>query len=221
MQNHELKLFLEVELGLVITYDSYFYLHAFFNNQWYLVFTTFLQDLHPCPLPDKTKEDILLFFKLYDPEKEELRYSFIFLPINLFFFSNNTLPFCFWPIIIFRYVGRLFVKALGKPADILSKLNEMAGFSPSVEIQLFEVYLLENSIWSTFTFDAVYHCWICYYAFVKILLFAYYIYFLNNCQEIKFEPNVMCDHIDNNVPFHSSQVSLKHRPMMSNCYLIT
>ncbi|XP_074566066.1 ubiquitin C-terminal hydrolase 13-like isoform X2 [Curcuma longa] len=106
MQNHELKLFLEVELGL---------------------------DLHPCPLPDKTKEDILLFFKLYDPEKEEL-----------------------------RYVGRLFVKALGKPADILSKLNEMAGFSPSVEIQLFE--------------------------------------------EIKFEPNVMCDHIDNNVPFHSSQL---------------
>ncbi|XP_074565109.1 ubiquitin C-terminal hydrolase 13-like [Curcuma longa] len=106
MQNHELKLFLEVELGL---------------------------DLHPCPLPDKTKEDILLFFKFYDPEKEEL-----------------------------RYVGRLFVKALGKPADILSKLNEMAGFSPSVEIQLFE--------------------------------------------EIKFEPNVMCDHIDNNVPFHSSQL---------------
>ncbi|XP_042437838.1 ubiquitin C-terminal hydrolase 13-like isoform X3 [Zingiber officinale] len=106
IQNAELKLFLEVELGL---------------------------DLHPCPLPDKTKEDILLFFKLYDPEKEEL-----------------------------RYVGRLFVKVLGKPADILSKLNEMAGFSPSVQIQLYE--------------------------------------------EIKFEPNVMCECVDTNVPFDSSQL---------------
>ncbi|RRT74941.1 hypothetical protein B296_00013281, partial [Ensete ventricosum] len=45
--NAELKLFLEVELG---------------------------PDLCPVPPPPKTKEDILLFFKLYDPEKEELRY---------------------------------------------------------------------------------------------------------------------------------------------------
>ncbi|RRT65282.1 hypothetical protein BHE74_00019051 [Ensete ventricosum] len=50
--NAELKLFLEVELGLVI-YIS--------------------EDLHPVPPPQKTKEDILLFFKLYDPEKEGLR----------------------------------------------------------------------------------------------------------------------------------------------------
>lgn len=34
-----------------------------------------LQDLRPIAPPDKTKEDILLFFKLYDPEKKELRYS--------------------------------------------------------------------------------------------------------------------------------------------------
>ncbi|KAJ6986547.1 hypothetical protein NC653_019919 [Populus alba x Populus x berolinensis] len=45
--NAELKLFLEVEIG---------------------------QDLRPVPPPEKTKEDILLFFKLYDPSKEELRY---------------------------------------------------------------------------------------------------------------------------------------------------
>jgi len=38
-----------------------------------------------------------------------------------------------------RYVGRLFVKALGKPAEILSKLNEMAGFQPNEEIELYEV----------------------------------------------------------------------------------
>ncbi|XP_029119571.1 ubiquitin C-terminal hydrolase 12 isoform X6 [Elaeis guineensis] len=104
--NAELKLFLEVELGL---------------------------DLRPLPPPDKTKEDILLFFKLYDPEKEEL-----------------------------RYVGRLFVKALGKPSDILTKLNELAGFSPNEEIELYE--------------------------------------------EIKFEPTVMCEHIDKRLTFRSSQL---------------
>jgi hypothetical protein len=33
-----------------------------------------LQALHPVPpvLPDRGKDDILLFFKLYDPEKETL-----------------------------------------------------------------------------------------------------------------------------------------------------
>jgi hypothetical protein len=36
-------------------------------------------------------------------------------------------------------VGRSFVKGGGKPTDILEKLNEMAGFAPNEEIQLFEV----------------------------------------------------------------------------------
>ncbi|KAL8490827.1 hypothetical protein ACS0TY_022727 [Phlomoides rotata] len=41
-----------------------------------------------------------------------------------------------------RIVGRLFVKSSGKPIDILSKLNEMAGFAPDEEeIELFEVCL--------------------------------------------------------------------------------
>ncbi|GAB2248749.1 hypothetical protein Droror1_Dr00012108 [Drosera rotundifolia] len=35
------------------------------------------QDLRPVPPPVKTKEDLLLFFKYYDPEKEELRWSAI------------------------------------------------------------------------------------------------------------------------------------------------
>ncbi|KAA8544396.1 hypothetical protein F0562_022408 [Nyssa sinensis] len=104
--NAELKLFLEVELGL---------------------------DLHPIPPPDKTKDDILLFFKLYDPEKEEL-----------------------------RYVGRLFVKATGKPIEILTKLNEMAGYAPDEEIALYE--------------------------------------------EIKFEPNLMCELIDKEITFQSGQL---------------
>ncbi|KAF3789504.1 Ubiquitin carboxyl-terminal hydrolase 12 [Nymphaea thermarum] len=104
--NAELKLLLEVEFGM---------------------------DCQPLPPPDKTREDILLFFKLYDPEKEEL-----------------------------RYVGRLFVKAGGKPVEILTRLNEMAGFPSNEEIELYE--------------------------------------------EIKFEPTVMCEHIDTKVTFRASQL---------------
>ncbi|KAJ3675624.1 hypothetical protein LUZ60_004666 [Juncus effusus] len=104
--NAELKLLLEVELGV---------------------------DLHPIAPPEKTREEILIFFKLYYPEKEEL-----------------------------RYVGRLFLKANGKPAEIISKLNEMAGFPADEEIELYE--------------------------------------------EIKFEPNIMCEPIDKKLSFRSSQL---------------
>ncbi|GMI70096.1 ubiquitin-specific protease 12 [Hibiscus trionum] len=104
--NAELKLFLEVELG---------------------------PDLQPVAPPEKTKEDILLFFKLYDPYKEEL-----------------------------RYIGRMFVKGAGKPMEILARINKMAGFDPDEEIELYE--------------------------------------------EIKFEPNVMCEHIDKKLTFRTSQL---------------
>ncbi|XP_043700166.1 ubiquitin C-terminal hydrolase 12-like [Telopea speciosissima] len=52
---------------------------------------------------------ILLFFKLYDPEKEEL-----------------------------RYVGSLFVYGSDRPVDILTELNDMAGFGAKEEIELYE-----------------------------------------------------------------------------------
>ncbi|XP_061955007.1 ubiquitin C-terminal hydrolase 12-like isoform X1 [Populus nigra] len=109
--NAELKLFLEVELGLF----------------------AISQDLRPIAPPEKTKEDILLFFKLYDPEKQEL-----------------------------RYVGRLFVKNSSKPIEILAKLNQMAGFVSEEEIELYE--------------------------------------------EIKFEPCVMCEHLDKRASFRTSQI---------------
>ncbi|XP_019245566.1 PREDICTED: ubiquitin carboxyl-terminal hydrolase 12-like isoform X2 [Nicotiana attenuata] len=102
----ELKLFLEVDLCL---------------------------DMRPFAPPGTTKEEILLFFKLYDPLKEKI-----------------------------RYVGRLFVKGSGTPLEMLTKLNELAGFSPDEEIELFE--------------------------------------------EIKFEPNVMCEHIDSTLSFRGSQL---------------
>ncbi|GLT69606.1 hypothetical protein SLA2020_417430 [Shorea laevis] len=88
--NAELKLFLEVELGL---------------------------HLRPIVPPDKTGIDILLFFKHYDPEKEEL-----------------------------HYVGRLFVKHTGRPIEILSRLNEMAGYDPDEEIDLYEEIKFEPTV---------------------------------------------------------------------------
>ncbi|XP_055829914.1 ubiquitin C-terminal hydrolase 13-like isoform X2 [Solanum dulcamara] len=106
VHNAELKLFLEVELG---------------------------PELMPLSPPEKAKDDILLFFKLYDPEKEDI-----------------------------RYVGRLFAKGISKPTEILSKLNEMAGYAPDQEIELYE--------------------------------------------EIYFEPSVMCENIDENSTFRSSQL---------------
>ncbi|KAG5416210.1 hypothetical protein BRARA_A03381 [Brassica rapa] len=104
--NAELKLFLEIERG---------------------------SDERPIPPPDKSPEDILLFFKLYDPENEEL-----------------------------RYVGRLMVKSSSKPMDIVGQLNQMAGFAPDEEIELYE--------------------------------------------EIKFEPCVLCEHLDKKTSFRLSQI---------------
>ncbi|KAK8645429.1 hypothetical protein V6N13_119259 [Hibiscus sabdariffa] len=90
VNNAELMLFLEVELGL---------------------------DLEPIALPCKTKEDILLFFKHYDPEKEKLRYA-----------------------------GRLLVKSAVKPIEILSQLNEMAGYAADEELNLYEEIRFEPSV---------------------------------------------------------------------------
>ncbi|KAL5702533.1 ubiquitinyl hydrolase 1 [Ranunculus cassubicifolius] len=82
LEEWEKKLFLEVERGL---------------------------DSCPIALPNKTPEDYLLFFKLYDPKMERL-----------------------------QYVGRLLVSHNSKPIHILPKLNEMAGFSPGEEIDLYD-----------------------------------------------------------------------------------
>ncbi|CAH8260155.1 unnamed protein product [Arabidopsis lyrata] len=88
--NAELKLFLEIERG---------------------------PDDLPIPPPEKSSEDILLFFKLYDPENAVL-----------------------------RYVGRLMVKSSSKPMDIVGQLNKMAGFAPDEEIDLFEEIKFEPCV---------------------------------------------------------------------------
>lgn len=45
-------------------------------------------------------------------------------------------------------MGRLFVKGGGKPAEIITKLNEMAGFSSNEDIELFEViiYIISSQL---------------------------------------------------------------------------
>ncbi|KAM0993053.1 hypothetical protein ACFX2A_008889 [Malus domestica] len=70
----ELKSFLEVEFG---------------------------PNLRPIPLPDKTKEDIMLFFKLYELEKQEL-----------------------------RFVGRLSLKSFYKASRDFNKVQSTCWFFP-------------------------------------------------------------------------------------------
>lgn len=45
-------------------------------------------------------------------------------------------------LFLVRYVGRLFVKESDKPLDVLTKINELAGFLADEEIELFEVRFL-------------------------------------------------------------------------------
>ncbi len=91
--NAELKLFLEVELGQVML--SFLLDEIIPSGCLSRSLTNFIQislplggmdlsfvllliyiitqDLQPVPPPERTKEDIMLYFKLYDPSKEELR----------------------------------------------------------------------------------------------------------------------------------------------------
>jgi len=48
------------------------------------------------------------------------------------------------------YVGRLFVNCNGKPSEILSRLNVLAGYGPDEEIELYEVGL-NLLIYSSYT----------------------------------------------------------------------
>lgn len=100
-----------------------------------------MQDLLPLSPPEKTKEEILLFFKLYDPLKEELRYVCILSSLKI----EITFDYlCFFSFFEIRYVGKLFVKATGMPVELLTKLNEMAGFSPDEKIELFEASRMDS-----------------------------------------------------------------------------
>lgn len=87
------------------------------------------------------------------------------------------------------------MKNFGKPIEILAKLNEMAGFAPLEEIELYEVCLFNISL---SLFDAL----LCreYPVTFAVNILAQYV------QEIKFEPSVMCELLDKRTTFRFSQV---------------
>jgi ubiquitin carboxyl-terminal hydrolase 7 len=125
-------------------------LHLYFypENVMLLLRFAISQDLRPIAPPEKTKEDILLFIKLYDPEKQELRYLIIFGSCLLSYLCPlcSLESWCLWHDKLLhdpRYVGRLFVKNSSKPIEILAKLNQMAGFASEEEIELYEVCLYQ------------------------------------------------------------------------------
>ncbi|GAQ80905.1 putative ubiquitin carboxyl-terminal hydrolase [Klebsormidium nitens] len=91
-----------------------------------------LKQLSPS-LPERNRGDILIFFKLYDPEKETL-----------------------------QYVGSLYVRLSYRPNEVMRHINRLAGFPEDQPIKLFE--------------------------------------------EIKFDPNVMCEAIDKKLTLKGSQL---------------
>ncbi|XP_057458869.1 ubiquitin C-terminal hydrolase 12-like isoform X2 [Lotus japonicus] len=137
----ELKLFLEVEFQL---------------------------DLHPT---FNGNENILLFIKLYDPMKEELRYA-----------------------------GRLVVELTAKPLTIIEKLNQMVGFpfSCDEEIELYEVCAISIFICLVNIIDykmkLKHHSIECQSQLSTHLNFGMLFF---EFQEIRFMPLVLCEQLEN------------------------
>ncbi|CAL5190561.1 unnamed protein product [Lathyrus oleraceus] len=86
----EIKMFLEVERG---------------------------PDLSPAPLLGQGKDDILLFFKLYEPQKEKI-----------------------------SYVGRLYANLNHRPSKMLRKLNGLAGYDLDEELELYEEIMFKPNL---------------------------------------------------------------------------
>ncbi|OQU92380.1 hypothetical protein SORBI_3001G334400 [Sorghum bicolor] len=93
-----------------------------------------LSVLHPLPVRNMiSKDDILVFLKLYDPGQRQL-----------------------------RYVSTLFVKASSRPSRILPKLRTLAGFHAYEEIELYEEVNFEPTLMcvridinATFTYSQI------------------------------------------------------------------
>lgn len=84
------------------------------------------------------------------------------------------------------------MKGTGMPVEILTQLNEMAGLGPDEEIDLYEVI---SQFWV-----------LCSCSINPNLIFNSYLTHPIKCQEIKFEPSVMCEPIDKKISFRNSQV---------------
>lgn len=82
------------------------------------------------------------------------------------------------------------MKSTAKPLEILANLNKMADYALDQEIDLYEVCAF------SFLFDLFSSIWLD----AKKIMHGCYI------QEIKFEPNIICDPVDKQVSFRASQV---------------
>ncbi|KAF7120338.1 hypothetical protein RHSIM_Rhsim13G0117900 [Rhododendron simsii] len=56
------------------------------------------------------------------------------------------------------YVGRLFVKANGKPTEVLTKLNELTDFTFDEEMELFEEIKFENLVMCEHVYEKLTFC---------------------------------------------------------------
>ncbi|XP_051113564.1 ubiquitin C-terminal hydrolase 12-like isoform X2 [Andrographis paniculata] len=146
-------------------------------------------------LPCITKDDILLFFKVYDPETEKIRYA-----------------------------GRLFVNRLGKLMHILDKLNELADFDAHESIEIYEEighkpHIICEPIDNTLSFRS-YQIGngdiVCYQKssspqIMEQLCFPDIPTFFkhrHNIQEIRHEPHLISEPIDKTLSFRSSELTL-------------
>ena len=86
------------------------------------------------------------------------------------------------------------MKGAGKPMEILTRINKMAGFGSDEDIELYEV---GNPGFGSYVLDA---------SAFKINLYLPHLTHFFHAQEIKFEPNVMCENIDKKLTFRTTQV---------------
>jgi hypothetical protein len=94
-------------------------------------------------LPQTRLEKIYCFFSKFLTLKRKNcgTYRTCISQVSVCFFSSLFVIDFYSSPKCFRYVGRLFVKATGRPMDILPKLRRMADFSEDDDVELYEVSL--------------------------------------------------------------------------------
>lgn len=138
VNNAELKLFLEVELGLVMLLPPYRFNSSKFSSS---SFTNALLYHSGFTAYSSSWQDERWYFTFFQALWSwERRATVVIWSFSSYFLNWNSTSFDQCLFLCFpSYVGRLFVKSTSKPVEILTKLNEMAGYAPDEEIDLYEV----------------------------------------------------------------------------------
>uniref|UniRef100_A0A0E0D2A6 Ubiquitin carboxyl-terminal hydrolase 7 ICP0-binding domain-containing protein n=1 Tax=Oryza meridionalis TaxID=40149 RepID=A0A0E0D2A6_9ORYZ len=137
-----------------------------------------LSVLHPHSQPTEINEDdALVFLKLFDPEKAQLRSAL--LCCNLF-------------CLIYQLMILNFAPLLNEELDILPKLRSLAGFCASEPIELYEVRFCTDA--NRFPDSHINR-------FISFVLVSHF-----DKQEVDFDPSVMCEAIDIDLTFSASGI---------------